>query len=238
MLYSTGRGRAGALGNPGCETMGRVLPCHKRMQSLGEEIANSVSAGIALAIFLLALPTLVMAAVRRGGPAAIVGTSVFAATVVLLYLASTLYHALPEGRAKDIFQVIDHCAIYFLIAGTYTPFTLGVLRGAWGWTLLGLIWGLAALGVAAKGLLGIRHPRLSVIFYLGMGWLALIAIRPLWILLPAPGILLLVAGGLSYTAGVAFYAAERLRYGHFVWHLFVLMGTSCHFFAVLWYSGV
>jgi hemolysin III len=156
--------------------------------------------------------------------------------MVLLYLASTLYHALPRNPAKRVFQILDHSAIFLLIAGTYTPFTLGVLRGAWGWTLFGLVWGLAVLGVTLKSVGGIRYSWLSTTLYVCMGWLALIAIRPLWPHVPSAGWLWLIAGGLAYTSGIAFYAAERVRYGHFVWHLFVLMGTVCHFFAVLWYA--
>jgi hemolysin III len=154
--------------------------------------------------------------------------------MVLLYLASTLYHALPQGKAKRAFQLIEHAAIFLLIAGTYTPFTLGVLRGAWGWTLFGLVWGLAAIGVLLAVVGGVRRYRvLSVLLYLGMGWLVVVAIRPLWLSMPLSGLLWLVAGGLAYTVGVAFFAAKRLRYGHFVWHLFVLAGTACHFIAVL-----
>jgi hemolysin III len=179
----------------------------------------------------------VLTAARRGGLAATVGACVFAGTVVLLYSASTLYHALPRNRAKRVFRVLDHSAIFLLIAGTYTPFTLGILHGAWGWTLFGLVWTLAALGVTLKAVGGIRYPRLSTVLYVGMGWLALIAIRPLWLRVPLAGWLWLIAGGLAYTAGIAFYAADRVRYGHFVWHIFVLMGTVCHFFAVLWYSA-
>jgi hemolysin III len=165
-----------------------------------------------------------------------VGASVFAATIVLLYLASTLYHALPRNRAKRVLQVIDHGAIFLLIAGTYTPFTLGVLRGAWGWTLLGVVWGLAAVGIVLKAVGRLRHPALSVCLYLGMGWLVLIAVRPLWLRVPLAGLLWLLAGGLAYTAGLAFFAAKGMRYSHLVWHLFVLAGTACHFFAVLWYA--
>ena len=208
-----------------------------RVPSLGEEIANSVSHGVGVLAALAATPFLVLAAARRGGAAAIVGASVFAGTAVVLYLASTLYHALPRNKAKRVFQVIDHSAIFLLIAGTYTPFTLGVLRGAWGWTLFGVVWGLAVLGITLKAVGGIGYPRLSTTLYLGMGWLALIAIRPLWVHVAGAGWLWLIAGGLAYTAGVAFYAAERVRYGHFVWHVFVLMGTVCHFFAVLWYAA-
>ena len=210
---------------------------HTRPQSLGEEIANAVSHGIGLLAAIVASPFLVIAAARRGGPAVVVGTSVFAAAIVLLYLTSTLYHALPAGRVKRAFRVIDHAAIFLLIAGTYTPFTLGVLRGGWGWTIFGLVWGLAILGISLKVIAGVRFPVLSTCLYIGMGWLALIAFRPIWFHMPVPGILWLVAGGVAYTAGVAFYAFDRVRYLHFVWHLFVLAGTACHFVAVLNYAA-
>jgi hemolysin III len=195
-----------------------------------------VSHGVAVVAALAATPFLVLGAARRGGAFAIVGASVFAGTAVILYVASTLYHALPRNRAKRVFRIIDHSAIFLLIAGTYTPFALGVLRGGWGWTLFGVVWGLAVLGITLKAVAGIRYPRLSTTLYLAMGWLALVAIRPLSVHVPFAGLLWLIAGGLAYTAGVVFYAAERVRYGHFVWHLFVLLGTACHFFAVLWYS--
>ena len=218
-------------------TMSDSLSKTGRMPSLGEEIANSVSHGVGFVAALAATPFLVLAAAQRGGAVAIVGASVFAGTTALLYLASTLYHALPSNKAKRVFRVIDHSAIFLLIAGTYTPFTLGVLRGAWGWTLFGVVWGLAVLGVTLKCVAGTGYPRLSTALYVGMGWLALIAIRPLWVRLPVSGWLWLIAGGVAYTAGVAFYACDhRVRYGHFVWHVFVLMGTACHFLAVLWYS--
>src|SRR5437867_1846562 len=208
-----------------------------RLSSLGEEIANGVSHGVGFLSALVAAPFLVLASARRGGPLAIAGASVFAGTMLMLYLASTLYHALPRNKAKRVFRVIDHSAIFLLIAGTYTPFTLGVLRGAWGWTLFGVVWGLAVLGVTLKCVAGTGYPRLSTALYVGMGWLALIAIRPLWVHVPVAGWLWLIAGGLAYTSGTAFYAAERVRYGHFVWHMFVLMGTVCHFLAVLWYAA-
>jgi hemolysin III len=217
--------------------MGDVDATRRREPSVGEEIANSVSHGIGFVAALVATPFLVLAAARRGGSVAMVGAGVFAGTVLVLYLASTLYHALPRNNAKRLFQVIDHSAIFLLIAGTYTPFTLGVLRGAWGWLLFGAVWGLAVLGVTVKAVAGIRWPRLSTTLYIGMGWLAMIAIRPLWVRVPLAGWLWLIAGGVAYTAGIAFYAADRMRYGHFVWHMFVLMGTVCHFFAVLWYAA-
>ncbi len=209
----------------------------ERRPSRGEEIANSVSHAVGLVAALAAAPFLVVHAVRRGGTGTIVGAGVFAATMVLLYLASTLYHALPRNRAKRVFQVIDHGAIFLLIAGTYTPFTLGVLRGGWGWTLFGLVWGLAVVGIVLKAVGKLRHPALSTFLYLGMGWLVLIAIRPLWLRVPLSGLLWLLLGGIAYTAGLAFFAAKGVRYSHFVWHVFVLAGTACHFFAVLWYAA-
>lgn len=209
----------------------------KRPQTLGEEIANSVSHGVGLLVALFAAPLLVLDAIERADPAAIFGASVFAATMVLLYVSSTLYHALPQGRAKKIFRVLDHSAIYLFIAGTYTPFALGVLRGPWGWTLLALVWGLAGLGIALKATGGVRHPKLSTGLYLAMGWLVLAAAKPLVVAMPAWGLFWLVAGGVAYTAGVGFFAATRVPYTHFVWHLFVAAGSSCHFVAVLRYAG-
>lgn len=210
----------------------------KRAQSQGEEIANSLSHGFGLVAAVLATPLLIQHAVWQGNAEFIVGASIFAATMVLLYLASTLYHALPAGRAKRVFRVIEHSAIYLLIAGTYTPFTLGVLRGAWGWTLLGLVWGLAMAGVLLKALNRMAHPILSTGLYLLMGWLIVIAAQPLSARVPASGLLWLIAGGLAYTLGVIFFTLDsRLRYGHFIWHLFVMGGTACHYFAVFWYAA-
>jgi len=209
----------------------------ERPQSLGEEIANSVSHGVGLVAVLAAFPVLVLAAHGRGEAAGIVGASVFATTAVLLYLTSTLFHALPESRAKRVFQLLDHAAIYFLIAGTYTPFTLGVLRGAWGWTLFGLVWSLAVGGTLLKAVGGVRYNTLSTCVYLAMGWLVLIAADQVWALVPKWGLFWLLAGGIAYTAGAVFFLAERIRYFHFVWHLFVVAGTACHFVAVLRYAA-
>lgn len=217
--------------------MSTSLAVPLREQSRGEEIANSISHGIGLIAALVAIPFLVVDAIRRGDAAYIVGVSIFAATMVLLYLASTLYHALPASKAKQVFRIIEHSAIFLLIAGTYTPFTLGVLRGAWGWTLLGLVWGLALTGVALKAFEKISHPVISTGLYLFMGWLIVIAADPMYERVPLSGLLWLVAGGVAYSAGVAFFVADsRLRYGHFIWHLFVMAGTACHYFAVLWYA--
>ena len=204
-------------------------------QSVGEEIANSVSHGIACLAAVAVFPILVSAAARRGHAAAIVGASVFAVTMVLMFLASTIYHGLARNRAKRVFRVLDHGAIYLFIAGTYTPFTLGVLRGAWGWTLLGIVWCIAFIGVVLKSVGGVRNATISTWVYLGMGWLILIAIKPLWLQVPK-GLFGLVAGGVAYTAGAVIYATNRFKYAHFVWHLFVIMGVVSHFIAVLWYS--
>lgn len=184
-----------------------------------------------------ALPILVMEAVARGAAPGIVAASVFGATLVLLYFTSTLYHAWPRTRTKRALRVVDHAAIFLLIAGTYTPFTLGVLRGAWGWTLFGIVWGLALIGVVSKVLIGVRYPRVSTFVYLAMGWLILVAAEPVVTRVPAWGLFWLAMGGLAYTLGVPFYAAKTVRFSHFVWHLFVLAGSACHFFAVLHYAA-
>jgi hemolysin III len=210
----------------------------RREQSHGEEVANSLSHGLGLIAALVATPFLIEHAARRGDTVFIVGASIFAVTMVLLYLASTLYHALPAGRAKRVFRIIEHSAIFLLIAGTYTPFSLGVLRGTVGWTLLGLVWGIAVAGVTLKALNRLTHPVLTTGLYLLMGWLIVIAAEPLAARLPASGLQWLVAGGLAYTLGVIFFAlGSSLRYGHFIWHLFVMAGTACHYFAVLWYAA-
>jgi hemolysin III len=207
-----------------------------RPPSLGEEIANSVTHGLGLAASLAAAPVLIVFAARRDAWQ-VVGSSVFAGTLVALYAASTLYHSLPPSRAKRVFRVLDHGAIYLLIAGTYTPFTLGVLRGVWGWTLLGLVWGFAVAGVVFKSVRGFRHPRLSTTVYLLMGWLAVIAIKPMLANMSFAGLMWLLAGGLSYTGGIVFFALDHKRYAHAVWHLFVLGGSTCHCVAVLLYSA-
>lgn len=209
----------------------------ERPQSRGEEIANSASHGLGLLATVAAFPILVIAASRRGDAAGIVGATVFATAMVLLYFTSTMFHALPSSRAKRVFQILDHSAIYLLIAGTYTPFTLGVLRGSWGWTLFGIVWGLAVLGTVLKAVGGVRYTTLSTWVYLAMGWLVVIAANTVWTLMPGWGLFWLVAGGISYTLGAVFFMAERIRYFHFVWHLFVVAGTVCHFIAVLWYAA-
>ena len=208
-----------------------------RKYSRAEEISHWVSHGAGFLGALFGAPFLVDAALRHGGGAALMGVLVFAVTAALLYLSSTVYHVMPPGRPKEVCEVIDHAAIFLLIAGTYTPFTLGVLRGALGWTLLGMVWAIALAGVILKSIHGVRYPKLSVSLYVGMGWLIVFAARSLYLNLPLAGLLWLAGGGLAYTLGVAFYLNKRLYFGHFVWHLFVLLGTACHYFAILWYAA-
>ncbi|HSG29555.1 MAG TPA: hemolysin III family protein, partial [Candidatus Krumholzibacterium sp.] len=188
---------------------------------------------VGLAGAITITPILIVIASRHSGARGVIAAAIFGATLILMYSMSTLYHALPDSRAKWLFYVLDHCAIYVLIAGTYTPFTLVVLGNGWGWTMFGIIWGLAALGIVFKAVGRIRHPVLSTTIYLVMGWLVLISIKPLWDKLPLPGIILLGAGGISYSLGVAFFAGTGYKYNHLVWHIFVLLGTACHILAVI-----
>ncbi len=207
----------------------------KQEQNLGEEIANSISHGIGFLGAVAVTPLLIIAAIPHG-TAATVGSSIFGAMMMVLYLVSTLYHAFPQNRAKRLFKIFDHGAIFLLIAGTYTPFTLGVLRGAWGWTLFGIVWALALMGVLLKSIGGAGSSKLSTALYLGMGWIAVLAAKPLWLNMPGWGLFWLIAGGVMYSGGVVFFVAERIRYSHFIWHLFVLAGTGCHVVAVMLYS--
>ena len=202
-----------------------------------EEFANSISHGLGLVMAVVALPFLVHSAMSAGDVRFLVGVSVFGATMVLLYLASTLYHWTTHEAAKQWFRLFDHTAIFLLIAGSYTPFALGVLRGPWGWSLLAAVWTLAIVGITLKIIARTRHSRISIVLYLLMGWLAVVAVKPILALVPVPGIILILAGGVAYTGGLVFFAAHRIRYNHFIWHLFVIAGTICHFFAVLWYAA-
>jgi hemolysin III len=209
-----------------------------RHQTRREEIANAISHGAGFVMGLVALPLLVVSAVRRDDRWQVIAGAIYATTLVLLYSASTLYHALPSHfPAKRVFRGLDHGAIYLLIAGTYTPFALGALRGPWGWSILGVVWGLALGGIVLKMGLGFRYPRLSTTIYLLMGWLIVVALRPLWLALGPWGMAWIAAGGLSYTAGVYFYARDHLHFRHFVWHLFVLAGSACHLVAVAVYAN-
>jgi hemolysin III len=208
-----------------------------RAQTWGEELANAISHGIGFLLAVASLPIVVWFAAQRGTAVDVVAASVFAATMILLYLVSALYHAVPAGRAKVWLNRLDHAAIYVFIAGSYTPFALGVLRGAWGWSLFGVVWGIATVGVTAKLFNRLKHPLWSTGLYVAMGWVVIVAAQPLIERMPAAGLALLVAGGLAYTLGaIVFIFDSRLRYAHFVWHLFVLGGTTCHFFAALWYA--
>jgi len=197
------------------------------------ELANSITHGLGAVLSVLATVLLVVAAAVRGTARDIAGAAIFGATLVLLYTMSTLYHALRNQRAKRIFKILDHSAIYLLIAGTYTPFCLATLRGGWGWSLFGAVWGLAALGVAFKSVFTGRYELLSTGVYLGMSWMVLVAAVPLWHRLPGPGLAWLLAGGACYTLGVGFYSWHGLKFHHAVWHLFVLGGSLCHVVAVL-----
>jgi hemolysin III len=210
----------------------------ERAQTLGEEIANSVSHGLTFLLAVAALPVLVHAAAQRGGAAGVVAACLFTGSMIVLYGVSTLYHALPRGRAKVFFKRLDHAAIFLFIAGSYTPFLFGVLSGAWGWSLFGVIWAAAILGMVSKLLDRLKHPLWSTGLYVAMGWVVLIAAAPLYERMSAAGLAWLVAGGLSYTLGAAVYLFDsRVRYAHLLWHLFVVGGSVCHFFAALWHSA-
>lgn len=202
---------------------------------LREEIANSITHGVGLGLSVAGLIVLVVLACLKGGALHIVSCSVYGATLVTLYAASTLYHGFRSPRLKHAFKIVDHCSIYLLIAGTYTPFTLVMLRDGWGWSLFGLVWSLSFAGVIFKLFCVNRFKILSTVVYVLMGWLAIIAIKPIFALLPIGCILLLFAGGLLYTVGVIFFAWERLPYHHAIWHVFVVAGSIAHFVAVILY---
>jgi hemolysin III len=198
-----------------------------------EEIANAVTHGVGLLLSIAGFVVLLVFAILRGTAWHIVACSIYGASLVCLYSASTLYHSVVSPRLKRALRSFDHSAIYLLIAGTYTPFLLLNLRGPWGWSIFGVIWGLAVAGVLFKLWFVDRVPRLSTAVYLAMGWLAIIAAKPVLAHVPTVTLLWILAGGLCYSAGVIFYAWRRLPYGHAVWHLFVLAGSTCHYFAVL-----
>lgn len=198
-----------------------------------EELANTITHGIGLVLSIAGFVVLLVLAALRGSPRHIVSCAIYGATLVCLYAASTLYHGILSPRRKRALRVFDHCAIYLLIAGTYTPFLLVNLRGGWGWSLLGIVWGLAMAGIVFKFRFVDHFPFLSTVVYLLMGWLAVIALKPLLASVPAGGLLWLLAGGMLYTLGVVFYAWKRLPYNHLIWHLFVLAGSTCHYLAVL-----
>lgn len=203
--------------------------------SIGEEIANSVTHGVGLILAIAGMVILTSFANRLGNSWHVVGCTVFATTLILQYTFSTLYHSIQLPRAKSIMRVLDHSAIFLLIAGTYTPFMLVNLRGTWGWTLFGIVWTLALLGVLFQISLLRRWQGISLAFYIGMGWVVVVAIKPMLDAVAPGGLILLLLGGLAYTSGVVFYLWKNLRYHHAIWHGFVLAGSILHFFAVLFY---
>lgn len=198
-----------------------------------EEIANSVTHGFGTLLSIAGLVVLILNAVWYGDPWRIVSYSIFGTTLIALYLASTLYHGIPVFRWKNVLQVIDHSVIYLLIAGTYTPFLLVALRGTWGWSLFGIIWGLAIIGITLNVMWLDKMKKASMVLYIAMGWLVVIAFKQILNNLSPLSLIMLVSGGLSYTVGVIFYGWKRLPYNHAIWHVFVLAGSTFHFFAVL-----
>lgn len=211
-----------------------TIPSNK-FYSLHEEIANSIIHGIGAGLSIAGLTILVVLGALYGNVWHIVSFSIYGSALILLYLASTLYHSFKKQKIKRVFRILDHAAIFVLIAGTYTPFMLVNLRGPWGWSLLGIIWGLAIMGIIFKLFFTERFERLSLLIYLLMGWLCLIAARQMLVEIPTGGLLWLISGGLLYTLGVLFYRWKNLPYSHAIWHLFVLGGSICHYFSILFY---
>jgi hemolysin III len=206
---------------------------HNRTVSTGEEIANAITHGIGALLAVAALVVLIVMAAIHGSVWHIVSFSIFGATLVLLYFASTLYHSLTHAKAKRVFHKFDHISIYLLIAGTYTPFCLTALRGWIGWTVLGVVWSCAILGAVLKAISVGKRIKLSTVLYILMGWVILVAIQPLYKAMPFNGFLFLIAGGISYTIGTIFFIRNQVKYNHSVWHVFVLGGSVLHFFSVL-----
>jgi hemolysin III len=204
-----------------------------RLRHSVEEVANTITHGIGLLLSVVGFVVLLVLAALRGTAWHIVACSIYGATLICLYTASTLYHAVISPRVKRALRIFDHSAIYLLIAGTYTPFLLVSLRGPWGWSLFGVIWGLALAGVLFKFWFVERFVILSTAVYIAMGWLVVIAAKPVITHVPFTALIWLLAGGLAYTGGVIFFAAKRIPYSHAIWHLFVLAGSICHYFAVL-----
>ena len=206
-----------------------------RPYSTGEEIAHSVTHGIGFLFALAATAVMVTVAAWRGDAWHVTSCAIYGATLTLLFAASTLYHALTSPRAKRVLKIMDHSAIYLLIAGTYTPFLLVSLRGPWGWSLFGVIWGLAVAGVGFKIFFAGRFKLLSTLIYIGMGWIVVIAIHPLWHALSLAGLFWLALGGVFYTGGTVFYLIRRIPYHHAIWHGFVMAGSVCHFVGVIFH---
>jgi hemolysin III len=207
---------------------------HEKDYTTGEEIAHAVTHGLGLLLSVAACSVLVILAAQRGTAWHITGVAIFGASLIVLYAASTMYHALTHKKAKRVFQFLDYSAIYLLIAGSYTPFTLVTLRGGWGWSLFGAAWALAITGAVLEVVTKRKYKALSMAFYLGMGWLIVVAIKPLYAALDERSLILMAVGGAAYTGGAALYALGKFRYHHAVWHVLVLIGSACHFMAVFY----
>ena len=208
---------------------------NKDSYNLKEEIASSITHGVGVALAVAALVILVVFASIQGNPWKIVSFSIYGASMILLYMASTFYHAFQKPGVKNVFKIFDHASIYILIAGTYTPFTLVTIRGGWGWSIFGIIWGLAITGVVFKVLFIHRFKLVSTLLYVLMGWFIVIAMKKVIANLDTMGLIWLIIGGVSYTGGVFFYLNDKIKFNHAIWHLFVLGGSICHFFAILFH---
>ena len=213
----------------------QIASQNRRLYTLGEEIANSITHGIGAGLSVAGLIVLVVLAVGHGDVWQIVSFSIYGSSLIILYLASTLYHSFRNPRVKRVFRIIDHASVHLLIAGTYTPFLLVSLRGAWGWTLLAIIWGLALLGMGFEAFLIGRFQKISTLSYVLMGWLGVVALKQMLVSVPTGGLVWLAVGGVLYTVGVIFYVWRKLPYNHATWHLFVLAGSVCHYLAILLY---
>lgn len=211
------------------------MPDKHNHQTQAEEIANSITHGIGAALSVAGAAILIVLATLHGDVRRIVSFSIYGAALIILYLASTLYHSFRNPRVKRVFKIIDHIAIYLLIAGTYTPFMLISLKGSWGWSLFSIVWGLAFLGIVFKAFFIDYFKKLSVLVYILMGWLCVIPFKQMITNVPSGGLILLIAGGILYTSGVIFYGWHRLKYNHAIWHLFVMGGSICHYFAIYFY---
>lgn len=209
----------------------------KRERTRTEEVANSLSHAVGLAIAVVAAPVLVAKSCSEGSLPTTLAVGVFGLSIVVLYAASALYHALPAGRSKDTFEILDNMAVFLLIAGTYTPLAVNVLSGPWPWAILGPVWALALVGMARTAYRGVLRPRTAAGLCLGMGWFVLIALRPVSVGMTAHGVALIVLGGLAYSIGVGFYALRRLPFHHLIWHIFVMIGTATHYLAIYWYAS-
>jgi hemolysin III len=212
--------------------MNYITP-NERQYSVGEEIANAVTHGIGALLSLAAFVILVVLASKRGGPIVVTSCAIFGASLIILYTMSTIYHSLTSPRAKKVFELLDHSAVYILIAGTYTAYSLGIIGGGLGWWIFGIIWACAAIGVSMKVFFINRFRVISTVGYVAMGWIAVFAFVPLMKIMTKPGFALLIAGGLAYTLGAIIYLMKKVKWTHPVWHLFVIAGSVCHFFSVI-----